>query len=608
MRKKGFKYTDLLMILGILAVIAVGIWFERRGIKYDTGQNDSYYLTKKQAKTSKQALAKLETTNLAIYDSKNETSAAMIDNFQRIFVDMKVKTTYVDIAKDSLPDFTEFQTVTVLTPDLEPLGDNAIKLMNWVESGGQVMFAMTLQKDDVVSVIEQRLGVASSSYEYAPVNDVYINKGFMVGHSQSYKIEEPFESSWKVALNDQVKVHMTTGDQDKVPLVWSYDLGEGRVVVDNFGMYVKAMRGFYAASFSLLEEVGVYPVINSVAFTIDDFPAPVPDGDGEFIRRDYNMSFADFLTNVWWPDMLRLSDQYKIKYTGMIIENYGDDISGKVDKQDDTSRFTYFGNLLLKNGGEIAYHGYNHQPLSLGNVDYGDSFNYKTWKNRKAIETTFKELQRFTHQLFPNSDHSVYIPPSNVLSKEGRKVLVDKFPEVKAIASNYFGGDEFTYQQEFETAKDGMVEVPRTTSGFLVDDFNKLTAVSELSMHYVSHHFVHPDDVLDPERGAEAGWAKMFETLTDQMDWLYKSAPGMRNMTASQMAGAIQRYSAVNVKKTVNQDSINLKLGNFVDEAYLLIRFNEGEFGEVKGGKLKQLTGNLYLLHATADEVRIQRK
>ncbi|MFP9045333.1 DUF2194 domain-containing protein, partial [Enterococcus faecalis] len=69
---------------------------------------------------------------------------------------------------------------------------------------------------------------------------------------------------------------MTTGDDSKIPLVWEYDLGSGRVVVDNFGIYVKAMRGFYSASYSLLGDVGVYPVINSAAFTLDDFPSPVP--------------------------------------------------------------------------------------------------------------------------------------------------------------------------------------------------------------------------------------------------------------------------------------------------------------------------------------------
>ena len=52
---------------------------------------------------------------------------------------------------------------------------------------------------------------------------------------------------------------------------------KGKFVVDNFGLYEKVVRGFYAASYSLLTDVGVYPVINGSAFYLDDFPSPVPE-------------------------------------------------------------------------------------------------------------------------------------------------------------------------------------------------------------------------------------------------------------------------------------------------------------------------------------------
>ncbi|MEI2660149.1 MAG: DUF2194 domain-containing protein [Bifidobacterium adolescentis] len=35
----------------------------------------------------------------------------------------------------------------------------------------------------------------------------------------------------------------------------------------------------------------------------------------------------------------------------------------------------------------------------------------------------------------------------------------------------------------------------------------RLAAESELNMHFVSTHFMHPDDMLDPDRGAKEGWA-----------------------------------------------------------------------------------------------------
>lgn len=606
-KKRTFKFTLILPVFLILVVLAVGLLIERNGISYYSDTSDSYYLSDNQVKTKAEALANVSATNLLIYDSSNETSASAIDNFKQIFEDMKVATTYVDIANETVPDFTTFDTVVILTPDLEPLGEVALRLMEWVESGGNVMFAMTLQKDDVVSIIEHKLGVVNSSYTYAEVAEVSIKNGFMLGAGQDYNIDEPFESAWAVELDDNAEVYLTTGDDSKIPLVWEYDLGSGRVVVDNFGIYVKAMRGFYSASYSLLGDVGVYPVINSAAFTLDDFPSPVPSGDAKYITRDYQMTVSDFYTNVWWPNMVSLADKYGIKYTGVIIENYEDDTTGSTERQSDSSRFTYFGNMLLQMGGEIGYHGYNHQPLMLSDTDYGDAFSYNTWTSDTAIEKSLDELMDFTENLFPTSEHSVYVPPSNILSAESRALLAKDYPNIKVIASNYFS-EEFVYEQEFEVADDGIIEEPRITSGAIIDDYTKLTMVSELNMHYVSHHFVHPDDPLDVDRGAKLGWAQLYKNLSKQMSWLYKTAPSIRNMTESQMGGAIQRFSSITVEKEETDDSYQFNLGNFVDEAYLMVRFNSDKPGDVTGGSLEHLTGNLYLLHATSSTVTIAKK
>ena len=37
----------------------------------------------------------------------------------------------------------------------------------------------------------------------------------------------------------------------------------------------KAFQRLFAASYSLLTDVGVYPVINGSVFYLDDFPSPV---------------------------------------------------------------------------------------------------------------------------------------------------------------------------------------------------------------------------------------------------------------------------------------------------------------------------------------------
>ena len=206
-----------------------------------------------------------------------------------------------------------------------------------------------------------------------------------------------------------------------------------------------------------------------------------------------------------------------------------DQVEAPFKPNQNIQRFQYFGSSLLKNGGEIGLHGYNHIPLCLKGFDksFGDGyvqgtydrlFDYGYWNSKEDMEAAMHELVRFTKKLFPQASASVYVPPSNILSEEARSILAEEFPDIKAIASIYFKGD-VEYTQDFEVAADGLVETPRIISGYIIDPYMEMAALSELNLHYVNSHFQHPDDVLDPDRGAEAGWETMRLSLIHIFSW-----------------------------------------------------------------------------------------
>ena len=603
---RNFQFKGILVILGCFLMMAVILFAERAGIHYQEKKRQISYIDRDRIVTEKEVVSSLKKSCLVLMDSSQEESIQAWTQFRQIFMDMRVGTEVVDLQKQTLPELEAYETVTVLLKSLEPLKENVLDICSWVKEGGSVLFALTLQKETYVSMIEQKLGIISSGYQNVEVSSIYFEKDFLIGGGRSYMITDPFDSAWEVQLDETARVYARIGDENGMPLIWERNYGKGKFVIDNFGLTEKAVRGFYAASYSLLTDAGVYPVINGSVFYLDDFPSPVPSGDGTYVRRDYNTSIAEFYSNVWWPDMMTLAAKHGVKYTGVIIENYEDDTDGEITEQTDVQRFQYFGNMILHQGGELGYHGYNHQPLSLANVDYGTVLPYKTWTNLDAMEKAVDELIRFGKKMFPATELSVYVPPSNVLSEEGRKLLGEKFPEIRSIASNYFSG-EFAYVQEFETAEDGIVEQPRIISGAVIDDYMQMAALSELNMHFVNSHFMHPDDLLDEDRGAALGWEKLKKRLDEYMTWLNESAEELRNLTGSELAGAVQRYGALTVDKEITEKEIRLHLGHLYDEAYLMVRINEGKPGDVTGGELVNITGNLYLLRAEESEVVIAR-
>ena len=601
------QYRSIPVIGLVFLVIGFVLFAERSGIRAGEVASANYYLPEESVVTAEESAKDLQATCLLLTNKNSVESEELVSQFEQIFQDMKVGYQKIDVTDGTAIDYGQYGTVVVTFPDLSVLQENILELCDWVESGGRAMFAATIQKSNYSDLIERKLGVMSSGYENVMVESIYPTSEFMLGGDTVFPITDAFESAWPVELDDSAIVHAYTGNQNKTPLIWENPYGKGKFVVDNFGLYEKATRGFFAASYSLLEDTCVYPVINSSIFYLDDFPSPVPSGDGTYVKRDYGLDIASFYKNIWWPDMLKLAEKHGVRYTGVIIENYEDDTSDNIAHTQDTSDFQYFGNMLLHNKGELGFHGYNHQPLCLGNTQYGNLMPYNTWESYDAMRKSIAELISFGQEEYPTATMSVYVPPSNILSEEGRKMLGEDFPEIKTIASNYFGG-EFAYEQEFAVAEDGIVEQPRVISGCLLEDYARMAALSELNMHLVNTHFMHPDDLLDVDRGAALGWETLKDNLADYMEWLYNAVPSIRNQTGSEGAGAIQRYAAVSVQKKETEDSLELSINHFYDEAYFLVRMNSATPGKVSGGSLEHLSGDLYLLHATEKEVVIAKE
>ena len=603
-RWQRLRCKGLLGVWAVFLLMAAMLFAERSGIRTRLQRPGRSYLSGETTLTAAQVMRELPVTCLLVCNSEDVASLDAAEQFPQILTDMKVGFAQVDLAEEPLPALEGYRTVVVTLSNLSALGENVLALADWVEQGGRALFASALQKTSGSMLLEQKLGILSSDYGYSQVDNVRLNEDFMIGGGKTYAVTDGFDSAWTVELSERAEVFAVTDSDRPTPLVWRTACGEGTFVVVNLGFCEKSTRGFYAAAYSLLEPVCVWPVLDGATFYLDDFPSPVPGGDGVYLRRDYGTTVSEFYANIWWPDMLALAERYGFAYTGAVIENYGDDTLSEPERQLDVSRFQYFGNMLLRAGGEIGYHGYNHQPLCTGTTDYGGELPYHTWPDEAAMAAAMQELTEFVDGQFPAGEHSVYVPPSNVLSAEGRRLLGQQFPGIRTIASTYFV-DGLAYGQEFGVAEDGIVEQPRFTSGAVLDDYMKMTALSELNMHFVNNHFMHPDDLLDEDRGAALGWEELKRRLTEYMDWLYTAAPCIRRLTGSELSGAVQRYAMLAPRATRTGQTLTVELGHFVDEASLLVRLNEGRPAGVEGGELIPLTGTLYLLRAEQPAVTI---
>ncbi len=608
-KKTSFEHKGLVAIALVFALIAVILFFERSGIQYRYNKLSLELMPAQQIVSKEEAMSKQAKDCLVIWNNEDANSSMAWEQFEIILADMKIGYDLVDVHDTDSYPFEGHKTAIVLLSNLSVMGEELLTMSDWVEAGGAVLFPLTLEKESHFTVIEAKLGISDSSYSNAMVDSIYVNEDFMIGGGRSFEIMDPWDSALTVQLMDdaRVTVHAYTDDERRIPLIWEAQYGKGKFVVDNFGLCTKGMRGFFSASYSLLEDVCVYPVINGSVFYLDDFPSQIPSGNSSYIQRDYGTTIRDFYVNIWWPEMMNFADRYGIKFTGLAIECYDDAVDGTTDAKPDEGTFLNFGNMLLRMGGEIGYHGYNHQPLCFDNCDYKGIYDYKTWQSYEAMKSAMDELMDFCESLFPGVSMQIYVPPSNLLSDEGREFLLKEYPHIETISGIYFEEDEldFSCMQEYDVSETGVVDQPRIISGCYINPFMELAAISELNYHYINNHFTHPDDALDPDRGAEMGWEKLSDHFDTYLSWLYTSAPNLRNFTGSEMSAAVQRYVALSPKTEMSGNQIQITLGGFYDEAQLMVRINDGEPKEVVGGTLEKLTDTLYLLQASEPTVTL---
>lgn len=608
MKKRSAK--KILIPLTALLIFGMVVLMERYGVinKYintEAAERERLVFTQEVRETAADCLI--------LTEGSYEPDQVFEELIYFVLDEMRVSYDVLEVTNDTvLNELDQYRTLVLAFSDWSRLGDNLLVICDWVRAGGRMMNLSTPNPDAAFFAAAGKLGVAGGGDDYVAISGFQVMNEAMIGgregevYSFVTEEEEPLDISLNVVLRDDCEVLLASED-GSVPLLWRCEYGKGVFTIFNESVYGKSQRGFISLAYSTLEDVCIYPVINASAFYLDDFPSPVPGGNGEYIKRDYGVSIAAFYSTIWWPKVLEWAEKYGIRYTGVMIETYADDVEVPFVENTDTTQFQTYGNMLLNAGGELGFHGYNHMPLCIEGLDeelqYGE---YKLWKSQEDIKAALTELKQFSNELFLQSTFSVYVPPSNILSQTGRSALLEACPDIGIIASFYIPSDDAKeYIQEFEVAEDGIIETPRVVSGLALSDYQKIAALSELNFHYVQSHFMHPDDLLDEDRGAASGFEELALCFENYLEWVYSSAPDIRNVTGSGMGTAVLQYDKLSVKREWDGDTLHIKLGGFSGEAYFLLRINEGSLTEIEGGSFERVTGNLYVVHAEKDTVKI---
>ncbi len=541
---------------------------------------------------------------LLIYDPADVQSVLTRHIVEKIIHEQKKSIQSVPFYQPVVID-SKCQGLVIATNKLKNLAAMT-SIEQYVEQGGRAAILRNLQSELLPEEMVAQLGIASLGQEIS-VPGIQVTGDMFLG-LQGFGFDSDIYTTavTDVMLTSDAVPQVTS--QEGHPIIWSHNSGQGKYIVCNSRERDdKNNYGIYTAILSQLKEDYIYPVMNMKLFFIDDFPSPVPEGNFERIYQETGLSTADFYRRLWWPEMLNNGEKYNVKYTGLIIENYGDQVKGPFMPLADVNArnsLIVYGRELLKAGGELGIHGYNHQ--SLAPAGYGqDSLGYATWESQADMEESLRELKRYISDAYPGYEIHAYVPPSNILSPEGKTAVKNVFTDIKVYSSLWNGlATAKQYFQNFQLNADGTCELPRVTSGHVSASEKMWENYIVVNYNGVFSHFVHPDEIFY-EESENLTWTMMKQGLTDLLSELQNRFGWLEPVTATEGYEKMKDYFQMDYRLTRSEDGIKINAWDFHQPLTFILRTDK-KIGSVTGGSAQRVQANAYVLTVTDGDFEIK--
>jgi len=541
-----------------------------------------------------------------IINSSDEESVELENNLSQIYLYMKQAYIVQDLENEKL-DMSNCEAVS-MTVSIETLENYVVDIERYVNQGGYYFQMRIDDPEQVMAQIYRKLGIIN--YQWITSNiGIQMKTPLLIGQTDEIFGEDFFyNDSLIVELDEDVKIHATSilG----IPVIWSNDYGAGKFMVYNGNnLYAKSNRGLVVGAISLMIPDYIYPIFNEKIFYIDDFPAPIRSEIDVDIYREYGKNLSAFFRDIWWPDMLKAAKRYNVKYTAVAIEVYEDNVVYPFEPaiRDNLTNLIAFGREVLKSGGEIGIHGYNHQPLQMDD-ELAKYYSYKSWKTTDDMEKATEEVIDFLKKAFPNYTPISYVPPSNILSDEGREVLIKAWPDLRVISSLYDTDTlNHSYVQEFEVATDGIMEMPRVTSGYFDKDYTVWLETNIMTTHGIISHFLHPDDLLESDRSGGKSWNELYEDFVGMLNRMESTYSWIRSDTSDNAALNMGYVLSSQMNREMTTKGISVQLVNQKVTQYFILR-SDKKLGKLTNCDVKRIDEGTYLVATDNENFSIELK
>ena len=610
-QEKASRTSFLWLFIPLISFLIFGaaLFVERMGLSYRVSGSTLEFLDTLPApdQGENQPQQNEEYQAILLYDSAGVEGPEHYQTVSDTLTMLNVAFEEVDVRSTSQIDWEQYPIAVIAFVDLNQIESQIQSLDAWIEAGGRVLFSIRPDPSTSFQAIYRKMGIQSRSDNLVNTRGILMRNNLMPILDE-VPIGQDFltHNSLAVRLEPQSKIYAASADDYALPLVWEYEYGDGLVIVINSDHFTdKSGSGFIAAVYSLLQDAFVYPVINSSVYILDGFPGPLPGGRNESITQQFGRDIQSFFINIWWPDLKALAQRYGLKYSGMLIEAYNENIDAPFYLEGDIETYEYLGGSLLDSGGEIGIKGYNQIPLCL-EQSLPQNSETIAWQETDEMARAFREVHGLISSLYPQQPINSYLPPAGIVCNEALDWLADQEPALRVISGIYLPNEQpQSLVQNFEELDNGLVAYPRVTSGYIADEYQQWLTANVLMLYYANSHTIDPIEVLNGQSTEQQSWTFLRDQLSQQMLSLNLASPGLRSLTLREGGMAVQRYERINSSFSINENTVSISIDDFVDEAWFLMR-SQQEILSIQGAEYTTIAPSLYLIEGQNPEIIIE--
>jgi len=262
-----------------------------------------------------------------VYDITDRNSEDIAGNILKSFEYTKIPSRTVEISRQKtlgvIPNSVRAICITI-QDSLRVPDEDISGLVRYVAGGGKVI--LTSQ------IWDKRMYFLEGLLKYIP------DYGSIKANNWHFMTDVLAQMKGKIIVFDDIGSHLgfgrsafekdvtvlaTAADRDDYPILIKNTIGLGSVYLYNTSILNdRIYRGLLFSTILQCLEGIPYPVANISSIHLDDFPMPLYYAMIYPIDVEYKMTHADWVTKVWWPDMLALADTFDLKYTAFPAFNY----------------------------------------------------------------------------------------------------------------------------------------------------------------------------------------------------------------------------------------------------------------------------------------------